>query len=69
MSTAPMSISLMNGSFRKMSSPVRIGTVVESRICFISSPNCHGTMSSIHARFHFSIARASLMQLLTLMWP
>ena len=52
-----------------MSSPVRIGIVVESLICFMSSPNCHGTMSSIHARFHFSIARASLMQLLTLMCP
>ena len=26
-------------------------------------------MSSIHARFHFSIARASLMQLFTVMWP
>ena len=52
-----------------MSSPVRMGVVVDSLICLIRSPNCQGTMSSIQARFHFSIVRASLMQLFTLMWP
>ena len=40
-----------------------------SLICFSSVPYCHGTMSSIHARFHFSIARARWMQLFTVMWP
>ena len=43
--------------------------MVLSAICFIRWPNCQGTMSSIQARFHFSIARASLMQELTPMWP
>ena len=33
-----------------------------SLICFISSPNCHGTMSSIQASWCFSMARASRMQ-------
>ena len=42
---------------------------VASLICFISSPSCQGTMSSIQARWCFSIARASRMQELTSMWP
>ena len=42
---------------------------VVSLICFISSPICQGTMSSIHASWCFSMARASRMQELTPMWP
>ena len=42
---------------------------VASRICFISPPNCQGTMSSIQASWCFSMARARRMQLFTSMCP
>ncbi len=69
MSTAWFLQSTSNGSFRKMSSPVRMGMSTASEIFFNSSVSCQGIMSSSHERLYLVSALPSRMQLLTLKGP